>query len=149
MPFDANGLDIIRANLTLLQAGVKPQIVTIGSLTAEQYSELNIKRTEMGLPALASNEIIFRGRHIYESRVVRDGYTIDDVCDQIESALSANSVVLVDKHMSALEQQVPRSDRYGNHGIKDRAVFEMTAHRPKAELFSVIPKHDKNKPPKP
>lgn len=31
------------------------------------------------------------GRHHYESRVVRDGYNIDDLLKQIESALSDKS----------------------------------------------------------
>jgi hypothetical protein len=38
-----------------------------------------------------------------------------------------------------------RDDGYGNQ-VFDRAVFEMTAKKPRAELYSVIPKGDKLKP---
>lgn len=43
------------------------------------------------MPALEQNEILYIGRHHYESRVVRDGCNIDDLLKQIESALSDKS----------------------------------------------------------
>lgn len=90
-------------------------------------------------------EIVFVGRHIYQSRS-RDGYTIHDMWLQIESALSAASIVIAGPKMTTMQNQTHRGDGYGN-AIRDMAVFELTARKPRAELFSVIPKGDDgNKP---
>lgn len=87
------------------------------------------------------------GRHHYESRVVRDGYNIDDLLKQIESALSDKSRIIMAQRMTAIQSITPRNDSYGNL-VTDRAIFELTTKKPRAELFSVIPKGDNNKPPK-
>lgn len=96
------------------------------------------------MPTVQCNEILYMGRHHYNSRAIKDGYTIDDLLKQIESALSESSVVENNKVLKNINL---RDDGYGNM-VEDRAVFEMTAKRPKMELFSVIPKGDNNKPPK-
>nr|AKN38780.1 hypothetical protein [Vibrio splendidus] len=41
--------------------------------------------------------------------------------------------------------KVPRLDAYGNT-IIDNGILELMSRKPKAELFSVIPKGDKIKP---
>ena len=87
------------------------------------------------------------GQHIYNSRIVGDGYTIEDVPDQIASAMAADAVVLDTSPMTGLESPAPRTDRYGNQ-VRDRLVLECTARHPRPELFSVIPKGDRNKPKK-
>lgn len=46
---------------------------------------------------------------------------------------------------SRIDNPIPRADRYGNL-VKDRGIFEMTAKKPRAELFSVMPKGDNIKP---
>ncbi|OAU96701.1 hypothetical protein AO385_0014 [Moraxella catarrhalis] len=51
------------------------------------------------------------------------------------------------QRMTAIQSITPRNDGYGNL-VTDRAIFELTAKKPRAELFSVIPKGDNNKPPK-
>ncbi|WP_256205946.1 MULTISPECIES: hypothetical protein [unclassified Pseudomonas] len=48
-------------------------------------------------------------------------------------------------HMTALRSTIGRNDGYGNE-IYDEAIFELTARKPKAELYSIVPKGDRNKP---
>ena len=47
--------------------------------------------------------------------------------------------------MTTLENPLGRADGYGNT-VHDRAVFECTTKKPRAELFSVMPKGDSRKP---
>lgn len=147
MPLNPDARQVLRASLEMLAAGEKPLVVTIGNLTAAQHAEINAHRSKQGLPRLESSEVVFLGRHLYNSRVVTDGYSIDDILDQIESAMSASSTVIATHKMTALKNKAARSDRYGNQ-VCDEAVFELTQRRPKAELYSVVPKGDKNKPPR-
>lgn len=148
MPLHHNGRDILRASLETLKEGERPLVVTIGTLTNDQHAAINAYRTKHGLPPLVSPEIVFLGRHLYNSRAVKDGYTIDDILDMIESALADTAGVIASHKMTALRSIRSRPDQYGNH-VTDEAVFELTQRRPKAELYSVIPKGDKNKPPRP
>lgn len=134
MPLYDNAIDTIRTNLEQLQNGERPRFQAIGKLTDEQLETINQKQIEKGFPI----------RHHYESRVIRDGYQIDDLIKQIESSLAESSVI---ENNKVLKSTVLRDDGYGNM-VEDWAVFEMTAKRPKMELFSVIPKGDNNKPPK-
>ena len=90
---------------------------------------------------------MFVGKHIYQSRVLRDGYTIDDVIEQISSALLPDSVVFANKVMTGLQNPRLRADAYGNQ-VKDLAVFECTTRYPRPELFSVMPKGDRIRPQK-
>jgi hypothetical protein len=94
-----------------------------------------------------TGEILFYGRHIYESRVLRDGYSVEELLDQIASAMDAASDVAQHPGMTVLQNLHGRADRYGNL-VKDLAVLECSAHHPRPELFSVMPKGDKNKPDK-
>jgi len=92
-------------------------------------------------------EVVFIGKHIYQSRVAKDGYAIEDVIDQISNAMHSESVVLDTSKMTAMENPNLRADRYGNM-VKDRAVFECTVRHPRPELFSVVPRGDLIKPQK-
>lgn len=148
MPLSPDAREVLQATFELLAQGGKPRVATIGYLTDLQFSEINAKRISQGLHELESKEIVLLGRHLYRSRVEKDGYSIADICDQIESALSDGSVAIATTKMTALRNNVARADRYGNL-VKDEAVLELTQRRPKAELFSVIPKGDTNKPTKP
>lgn len=145
MPLNTDARHILRAQLEMLAQGERPLVVTIGYLSVEQHATINEYRVKHKLPPLESPEVVFLGRHLYNSRAVTDGYTIDDIIDQIESAMSSTSVVIATHKMTALKNKTARSDRYSNQ-VCDEAVFELTQRRPKAELFSVIPKGDKNKP---
>ena len=148
MPLNDDAMDILRASLEMLAQGERPLVVTIGVLTAEQHAAINAYRNKHGLPDLVSPEVVFLGRHLYNSRAVKDGYSIDDILDQIESAMSETAIAIATHKMTALRSTTVRSDRYGNQVI-DEAVFELTQRRPKPELYSVTPKGDKNKPPSP
>lgn len=123
----------------MLAEGEKPLVVTIGYLTAEQHAAINEHRAKQRLPELGSPEVVFLGRHLYKSRAVTDGYSIDDILDQIESAMSATSMVIATHKMTALKNKTARGDRYGNQ-VCDEAVFELTQRRPKARRFQWSPR---------
>jgi hypothetical protein len=119
-------------------------LITIGEFTQTQFAYINLGRRKLDLHELAENRIVFIGRHLYTSRS-QDGYSIDDIVTQIRSALSADAVAQIQKSMSCTQNPNPRDDGYGN-AVRDRAIFEMTARKPRAELYSVIPKGDAKKP---
>lgn len=137
----------IRANLNCIASGGKPKFITIGYFTDTQFKAINEYRRNEELPELLSNEIIYMGRHHYNSRITKDGYSIDDLIKQIKSSLDTDSVVVIDKKGSGLQSNNKREDGYGNT-VTDLAIFEFSAHKPKAELFCVVPKGDTKKPPK-
>ena len=144
MPLYADSHSLIRTNLQLIACGERPKVVPIGKLTALQHAAINAQRLTEGRPPLMDAEILFLGKHLFNSRHA-DGYSIDDMVTQIDSALSAQSEVLPTKKMSALCNLHRRADGYGNH-VNDVAVLELSARRPKAELFSTIPRGDLIKP---
>lgn len=134
----------IRANLERLATGERVSLIAIGFFTDGQFEAVNAGRIALDLPVLEQNEIVFIGRHIFRSRT-NDGYTVEDIIDQISSCLASTSVVNISNHWSRIESSTKRCDKYGNEVI-DWGIFEMTARKPRAELFSVIPKGDINKP---
>lgn len=142
MPLYSNAIQIIEENLNALANGNRPKFAAIGSFTQQQFDDINAYRTSLNLPPLEQNEILYMGRHHYESRIIRDGYKIKDLILQIQSALSENSVVIMNARMTAIENPTPRDDGYG-HQVTDRAIFELTSKKPRAELFSTIPKGDR------
>lgn len=144
MPLFDNASDLIRTNLGKIRNKSQVHIVPIGTLTVAQLSAINTNRLAEGLTPIVE-EIVFVGGHIHKSRMLGDGYAIEDVIDQIASALASTAVVLVNAHMTAMENPNPRSDGYGNL-VRDRAVFECSKRHPLPELFSVIPKGDTIKP---
>ncbi|HTW59929.1 MAG TPA: hypothetical protein VMD99_17515 [Terriglobales bacterium] len=148
MPLYENAAALIRANLEQFRPDVKVKVkaVAIGTLSDVQLAAIHAKQQEEELP-LITGEVLFIGWHIYKSRVLRDGYTIDDVVDQIVSGMSCDSVVLEDASMTAMENPNARRDRYGND-VRDRVVFECMARHPRPELFGVMPKGDLVKPQK-
>jgi hypothetical protein len=148
MPLYDNAKYLIRANLEEVQRGGKVRAVIIGDFTPAQFETINQIKASVGLPLLESPEIVFLGSHVYNSRVIRDGYSLDDVMLQIESVLVATAIVLTSPRMTAIRSTVPRQDGYGNE-VLDEAVFECTQRKPRAELYSVMPKGDQIKPPKP
>jgi hypothetical protein len=136
----------MRASFERIAQGDKPFGVVIGTLTAEQLEAINQIRARHN-PSLppVTGEVLFYGRHLYKSRVIRDGHTVEDVLDQIASAMDAASQVGPHPEMTVLQNPHGRADRYGNV-VKDLAVLECTARHPRPELFSVMPKGDRRKP---
>jgi hypothetical protein len=153
MPLFSEALSLIRANLEELKEGNRVRLVAVGTLTDVQLGAINQERAAASArwtseapryPPMVA-EVVFIGRHVYESRILRDGYTIDDVVAQITSAMDASAVVLRAPKMTAMENPSARTDRYGN-SVRDRIVFECSARHPRAEIYSVIPKGDSIKP---
>ena len=144
MPLYLGADSLIRLQLARIEKCERVPLTVIGEFTETQFAEINAGRVALGLHELAQNQIVFIGRHIYESRT-KDGYTIEDMVLQIASSLCAEAVADIEKFMSCTQNPNPRNDGYGN-AIRDRAIFEMTSKKPRAELFSVIPKGDAIKP---
>ncbi len=147
MPLFDNAEYLIRANLEQLAANKRVRAVEIGTFTLEQFEAINRLKQGQGLPPLEDPGIVFIGSHAYKSRVVRDGYTIDDMVLQIMAALAVTSICKSSPTMTALQSTVRRDDGYGNE-VLDEVIFELTQRKPKAELYSVVPKGDRNKPKK-
>ncbi|WFU31469.1 hypothetical protein QA635_33855 [Bradyrhizobium brasilense] len=137
---------VIRQHLERLANGDKVPMVVIGCFTDVQFAAINAGRAALELHLLEQNEILFIGRHLFASRS-KDGYGIDDIVRQILSALSEEALAHIDTFVSYTQNPNARDDGYGNQ-VNDRAVFEMTAKKPRAELYSVMPKGDANKPTK-
>jgi hypothetical protein len=146
MPLFNEALALIRANLEELQKGGRPKIVLVGTLSVVQLDAINQERKSHGIPP-TNGEVVFLGRHIYQGRIVRDGYTVDDVVDQIASGMDSAAVVRQATAMTAMENPFPRKDRYGN-SVRDRIIFEGSLRHPRLELFTVVPKGDRIKPKK-
>jgi hypothetical protein len=134
----------LKDHLERLAKGDKVPMIAIARFTDVQFAAINAGRAALDLHALEQNEIVFIGRHLHTSRS-KDGYDIDDIVKQIVSALSEEAVAEIQTHVSCMQNPNARDDGYGNQ-VFDRAVFEMTAKKPRAELYSVIPKGDKLKP---
>jgi hypothetical protein len=145
MPLYADAAHVLRQQLEQNRERQAIRVVPIGTLTIAQITAINVVRANERLRPIIE-EVVFFGRHIYKRRIVDDGYTIEDVIDQISSAMDRVSVVLADlAPMTIMENPNPRADRYSNF-VRDRAVFECSTRHPRPELFSVIPKGDLRKP---
>jgi hypothetical protein len=144
MPLAPDGEALIRKNLLKIRRGKKAQQYIIGRFTEAQLTVINAQRAQRGWEPLVA-DILFNGRHVYESRCKRDGYSIDDVVVQIISALSATSIPHLDRASTVLRAPTERDDGHG-HKVRDEAVFECTNRHPNAELFSVAPKGDGKEP---
>lgn len=140
MPLDPNAKPLIEKQLELIAQGRPVSVIAIGALTPEQFTEINRIRAELDYPPLGSSELVYFGKHHHKSRSA-DGYTNADLLLQIQSALAATSRVHMDRSMTVLEASVRRLDSYGNL-VLDRAVLELTQRKPRAEVYSVIPKGD-------
>ena len=146
MPLYEHARELIRRNLEVLSSGQRVPRVIVGRLTTAQIEAINAQQAAEQLP-LSIDEVVFVGRHIHKRRIESDGYLIDDVLDQIESALSEGSEVIANEFMTAIRNPVGRKDRFGNQ-IFDEAILECSRYRPNPDIFSVIPKGDKIKPQK-
>lgn len=117
------------------------QLITIGELTSSQLRQINFGRIKLGLPDVESPEIVYLGRHHFCSRKAQ-GYTEGDMSQQIEWALADHAVAFVVPKGTTLQSAVDRPDGYGNM-VRDQAVLDVTARKPRVEVFSVIPKGDR------
>ena len=142
MPLYLNALDLIRGNLQEIARGKKVAPIAIGSLTERQLGAINQARTARRSPLrVIIAEVLFFGQHIHNSRILKDGYLVNDVLDQITSAMDANASFVPTSRLAAIQNHRLRLDRYG-HAVQDMAISECTARHPRPELLSVIPKGD-------
>jgi len=146
MPLYLNGKDLIRKNLEAIHAGQRVPRIKVGRLTKTQIEAVNAQQAAKALP-FSIDEVVFVGRHIHKRRILGDGYTIDDVIDQIESAMSQDSAVIANEYMTAMRNPIARADRLGNL-VHDEVILECSRYRPNPDIFSVVPKGDKIKPQK-
>jgi hypothetical protein len=148
MPLHEHAAHLIRANLKALQLGKRVPRIIIGTLTDAQVAAINEARANYGNPQPPiTADVLFVGKHIYERRCLANGYTIEDVVDQITSAMDSAAVFIPTATFAAIQNWTPREDRYGNK-VCDRAVLDCSKHHPRPELYSVTPKGDYIKPPK-
>ena len=146
MPLYANALELIRAQLESIARGEKPPAIVVGALTDGQLHSINQARRErknhLGqsdpFPPIRA-EIVMVGRHLYNSRVVKDGYTIDAVLMQIANALDERSRHVQTQRATLIQDRVGRTSSFGEI-VRDEAVLECSAKYPRPELLSVIPK---------
>lgn len=146
MPLYPNALSLIREQLEKIARGEKPAAIAIGVLTQQQVESINLARRErrnhLGHPAPfppIEPEIVMIGRHLYTSRIVKDGYSIDEVLFQINNALDASAQHINTKRATLIQDRKGRTNRYGEF-VRDEVVLECTAKYPRPELLSVIPK---------
>lgn len=140
MPLNPTAKDAIRANLERVAKGEKPKPIDIGELTPTQFAEINAYRSEHGLPALVSAVVCYVGKHHWEGRSLQ-GYSIEEMLTQIESAMSEHSIVQMNGNQTAMQNMAWRDNGDGKM-VRDKATFELMQQKPKAELLSVIPKGD-------
>jgi hypothetical protein len=144
MPLYAGATTIISAQLDDILRGVRVSLISVGVLTDSQLRQINFGRTKLGLPEVESTELVYLGRHHFESRSAQ-GYSCADMVQQLEWALSDHAVPFVVPRGTTLQSGVARPDGYGNM-VRDQAVLDVTARKPRIEVFSVIPKGDRISP---
>lgn len=144
MPLHRHAFQLICEQLTSLERGQRVTLICIGTLTEAQFGQINFDRGKLGLPDVESPDIVYLGRHHFQSRSAQ-GYTCQDMAAQLESALADNAIAIVVPRGTTLQSTTLRADGYGNM-IRDQAVLELTARKPRIEVFSVIPKGDRISP---
>lgn len=144
MPLYPDAVALVTAQLRCLERGGRVSLIVIGELTDDQFSILNKAREAALLPAVESREIVYLGRHHFNSRSAQ-GYAIADMVSQVSNAVAGHATPIVTRTGTVLESGVTRDDGYGNR-VRDQAVLELTARKPRVEVFSVIPRGDRNPP---
>lgn len=144
MPLYPGATTIIAAQLHSLWRGERVRLIAIGVLTDAQLAQINFGRVKLGFPEVESHEIVYLGRHHFESRA-RQGYSPADMVQQLEWALADHAVAFVVARGTTLQSTVERPDGYGNM-VRDQAVLDVTARKPRVEVFSVVPRGDRISP---
>jgi hypothetical protein len=147
MGLHQNAEMLIRSNLELaaqwfaLERTARPRqpIVRIGELTEAQLIKINQQREAEDLPPIVA-AVLFDGRHMYESRCIEDGYTIDEVIEMVSVAFNDDSRV-APGWITVLISPTTRVNNAGK-SVRDEAVFECHGKLPHPELRTVIPRGD-------
>ena len=140
VPLYDDACERIKRQLEQIANGHRVPVIEIGYLTFQQHQHVRELHRDAGLADVEQPEIVYVGRHHFASRT-KQGYTIEDMVLQIEACTDANAEVLMSRGMTLLRSVILRPDGYGNR-VRDRGVFELTHHKPRIELFSVIPRGD-------
>lgn len=146
MPLYPDAEQLIRTNIAAIKRGLKPRWVLVGYLTDAQLNAINAHRRSRNFEPIDS-EIVFLGKHVYQSRVVEDGYSEDDLLALIRSATSDTCVFTVTRKMTVLQNPTKRDSGYGCK-VRDELTLECSGKYPRSELFSVVPRGDHNHKPK-
>lgn len=145
MPLYDNAERLIRGNIAVIKRGKKPNAVVVGYLTDAQMEAINTYRRSRNWEPI-ERDVVFVGTHVYQSRVVQDGYSEDDLIAQIKSAFSAACKYIPTQKMTVLQNPTLRESGYGCL-VKDELTLECSTRLPKAELYSVVPRGDMNHKP--
>jgi len=140
MPLYQDAAELIREQLDRILHGHRVPLIAIGCLTQVQHKALREFRASRNLAGGESPEIVYLGKHHFQSRSVQ-GYTVDDMVLQIQAGLAHDAAPFLRGAMTSLWAVSERDDGYGKR-VRDQAIFEMTARKPRVELYSVIPKGD-------
>jgi hypothetical protein len=147
MGLNQDAESLIRSNLELaatwfaLERTARPRqpIVRIGELSEAQLTKINQQRQQEELPPVVA-AVLFDGRHLYESRCIEDGYTIDEVIEMVFVAFNDGAHV-APGWSTVLVSPEARVNNAGK-SIRDEAVFECHGRLPHPELRTVIPRGD-------
>ena len=147
MGLNQDAENLIRSNLELaakwfaLERTARPRqpIVRIGELSKAQLTTINQQRQEEELPPVVA-AVLFDGRHMYKSRCIEDGYTIDEVIEMVSVAFNDEARVAPGWSTVLISPTI----RVNNAGksVRDEAVFECHGRLPHPELRTVIPRGD-------
>ena len=140
MPLYQDAAENIREQLDRIRLGHRVPLIAIGYLTEAQHTALREFRASQNLAGGESPEIVYLGRHHFNSRSAQ-GYTVEDMVLQIQAGLAADAAPFLRGAMTSLWAVSERDDGYGKR-VRDQAIFEMTSRKPRVELYSVIPKGD-------
>jgi hypothetical protein len=109
MPLADNAEKLIRKNLQYIRNGRKAHPVVIGTLTEIQLAKMNEERAGRKFPPMKA-AVVFVGKHIYDSRVLKDGYSVDDVVAQIISGMHESCEFHANPKMNSLVSSTPRDE---------------------------------------
>jgi hypothetical protein len=141
MPLNPDAERLIRGNFSMIKRGKNPRRVVIGQLTPAQLAAINANRIARKWDPITA-DVLFHGKHLYDSRIKGDGYTEDEVLEQVKSAMAEESEFKLTPKMTVLRNPALRADGRGSR-VHDEAVLECTSQHPLPILYSVIPKGDK------
>ena len=140
LPLYADGLKKIRRSMEMASQGQRTWHEKIGAFTPEQLTALNNLRVGEGFPPVEA-VIVCNGKHLWDSRCIKDSYSIDEVIAQIELAFDLVKHPARDRWATVLKSDRQPPDGSGNR-ITYEMVFECTSKHQNASLFSVIPRGD-------
>lgn len=85
VPLYKDGLKKIRKSLELVASGQWSPYEKVGKFTANQLEAFNAIREKEGRKPI-EEVIVCNGKHLYASRCIKDGYSIDEVMEQVALA---------------------------------------------------------------